>query len=221
MRTPPPAQHYQRTLTYQHPSRAGKSLYANLDSHLELELADWKKPRAYRLAALDAGQLAFTDTTLDSWPVAVVTAPADARFTTGQAQYSLREQTQGGATMRVLAFSPAGIASVTARLTCGAWSSPPVALQPANADDAAHQCVWPCLDESVPEQAVGAMPRNGLFEAPLPDGAPAACTVGLHELTIQVVDKEGRKVSRSQPFRWVVKQRECGLSYVGGTGSAC
>ena len=45
-------------------------------SALELELADWKHNRAYRLFAVDHGVFTFADVKHGEWPVVLVTFPS-------------------------------------------------------------------------------------------------------------------------------------------------
>ncbi|KAK3863323.1 hypothetical protein Pcinc_030893 [Petrolisthes cinctipes] len=48
---------------------------------LELELADWKDERVFRVAAIDHGLFSFTDVQHNTWPVILVTNPKHALFT--------------------------------------------------------------------------------------------------------------------------------------------
>lgn len=50
------------------------------EGFLELELADWKKNRMYRVLAMDHGILSFVDVPHGEWPVVVVTNPKHALF---------------------------------------------------------------------------------------------------------------------------------------------
>ena len=47
------------------------------EGHLELELADWKVNRRYRIMAIDHDLLSFTDTSYMKWPVILVTNPKE------------------------------------------------------------------------------------------------------------------------------------------------
>ncbi|KAG5331204.1 TMM62 protein, partial [Acromyrmex charruanus] len=47
---------------------------------LELELADWKDNRMYRLAAIDHGQFSFIDIKHNDWPVILITNPKNVLF---------------------------------------------------------------------------------------------------------------------------------------------
>ncbi|XP_071480961.1 transmembrane protein 62-like [Diadema antillarum] len=47
---------------------------------LELELADWKKHRKYRIMAFDHDLLSFTDVQFGQWPIVLITNPKAARF---------------------------------------------------------------------------------------------------------------------------------------------
>lgn len=50
------------------------------DSFLELEVADWKVCRKYRVAAIDHGLLSFVDIQHGVWPVVLVTNPKNSLF---------------------------------------------------------------------------------------------------------------------------------------------
>ena len=50
------------------------------EGFLELELADWKKNRMYRVLAMDHGILSFVDVPHGEWPVVIVTNPKHALF---------------------------------------------------------------------------------------------------------------------------------------------
>jgi hypothetical protein len=77
---------------------------------LELEVADFKFKRMYRVVALDNGLMSFADAAQDSWPVVVVTNPKDARTLVGRAEPvgAIRSSSH----VRVLIF-PAPNATVT------------------------------------------------------------------------------------------------------------
>lgn len=49
-------------------------------SFLELEVADWKEGRKFRVAAIDHGLLSFVDTQHGSWPIVLITNPKHALF---------------------------------------------------------------------------------------------------------------------------------------------
>lgn len=50
------------------------------DSFLELEVADWKNCRKYRVAAIDHGLLSFVDVNHGFWPIVLITNPKHALF---------------------------------------------------------------------------------------------------------------------------------------------
>ena len=84
---------------------------------LELEVGDLKDNGRFRVIVVDENRFAFADATLDEWPVAVVTQPADSRFALrGQAAPRWRDAEHG--TLRVHLFSPEPLvaAAVSARL---------------------------------------------------------------------------------------------------------
>ncbi|XP_020279068.1 transmembrane protein 62-like isoform X2 [Pseudomyrmex gracilis] len=77
---------------------------------LELELADWKDNRMYRLAAIDHGQFSFIDIKHNDWPVVLITNPKNA-----QSRMPQKENPKSVITsthVRVLAFSTVPIKSV-------------------------------------------------------------------------------------------------------------
>ena len=78
---------------------------------LELELADWKYNRAFRLLALDQGSLSFADLRLGAWPVLLPTFPKDAAY--WQPELEVLEERGEQRTVRVLVFSDVPIAGVT------------------------------------------------------------------------------------------------------------
>ncbi|XP_046474147.1 transmembrane protein 62 [Neodiprion pinetum] len=86
---------------------------------LELELADWKDNRAYRLAAIDHGQFSFIDIKHRDWPVALITNPKHALYVMPQKEnlQSIFESTH----IRVLAFSITDLKSVEVQIDNGRW----------------------------------------------------------------------------------------------------
>lgn len=50
------------------------------DSFLELEVADWKNCRRYRVAAVDHGLFSFVDVDFGNWPIVLITNPKHALF---------------------------------------------------------------------------------------------------------------------------------------------
>lgn len=50
------------------------------DSFLELEVADWKLSRKFRVAAIDHGLLSFVDVVHGDWPIVLITNPKHALF---------------------------------------------------------------------------------------------------------------------------------------------
>lgn len=50
------------------------------NSFLELEVADWKDCRKYRVAAIDHGLISFADIKHGTWPVVLITNPKHALF---------------------------------------------------------------------------------------------------------------------------------------------
>lgn len=50
------------------------------DKFFELEVADWKKGRVYRVVAVDHGLLSFVDTKFGDWPIILITNPKNTLF---------------------------------------------------------------------------------------------------------------------------------------------
>ncbi|XP_066592487.1 transmembrane protein 62-like isoform X2 [Prorops nasuta] len=86
---------------------------------LELELADWKDNRMYRLAVIDHGQFSFIDIKHQDWPIALITNPKHALYMMPQREniQSIIKSTH----IRVLAFSTKQIKSVKAQLNNNGW----------------------------------------------------------------------------------------------------
>lgn len=84
-------------------------------SALELELADWKHNRAYRLFAVDHGIFTFVDVRHGEWPVVLATFPKDSEFFLRTEKESLLHLTLRRQ-IRVLAFSDVPIANVTIQI---------------------------------------------------------------------------------------------------------
>lgn len=80
------------------------------DGHLELELADFKDHRRYRLMAFDHDLFSFADCQLHVWPVVLVTNPKDARFSLPTREPWQRARLSSH--IRLLVFSPSPIVSV-------------------------------------------------------------------------------------------------------------
>ncbi len=112
-------------------------MYASyLRGLLELELADWKDHRTYRILAFDHDLLSFADVHVDTWPAVVVTNPKDARFLVPQHEPIDRIPTSTH--IRVLAFSDTPILSVTA--TIDDWPGA-IACERVEAGPL-HACRW-------------------------------------------------------------------------------
>ncbi|XP_031628845.1 transmembrane protein 62-like [Contarinia nasturtii] len=75
--------------------------------YLELEVADWKKCRTYRVAAIDNGLFSFVDVKHGVWPVILITNPKHSLF---QIPHRNEDKIQIESThIRIMAFSPSGI----------------------------------------------------------------------------------------------------------------
>jgi len=77
---------------------------------LELELADWKENRKYRVVAVDHGLLSFADVSHGSWPVVIVTNPKNSALVAPEVEPVPAIMTSTH--VRILAFSPHGISQV-------------------------------------------------------------------------------------------------------------
>ena len=84
-------------------------------SALELELADWKHNRAYRLFAVDHGVFTFADVKHGEWPVVLVTFPKDSLFWMHSEEESLQKLKERRQ-IRVLAFSDVPVLNVTIQI---------------------------------------------------------------------------------------------------------
>ncbi|XP_054715179.1 transmembrane protein 62-like [Uloborus diversus] len=89
--------------------------------NLELELADWKENRKYRICAVDHGIFSFTDHYLNQWPLILITNPKEALMTmpTIEPLYRISKSTH----IRALVFSPHLIVSVKFQLDGGQWTN--------------------------------------------------------------------------------------------------
>ncbi|XP_012060573.1 PREDICTED: transmembrane protein 62-like [Atta cephalotes] len=86
---------------------------------LELELADWKDNRMYRLAAIDHGQFSFIDIKHNDWPVILITNPKNVLFMMPQKENleSIIKSTH----VRILAFSTVPLKTVEIQLDNDVW----------------------------------------------------------------------------------------------------
>ena len=91
----------------------------------ELELADWKENRAWRLAAIDNGLLSFTDLRHGDWPAVLVTNPKPAAMVAPGVE-NLRRVLASRA-VRVLVFSPLAVTEVAVRVDREDWRACAVA----------------------------------------------------------------------------------------------
>ena len=85
----------------------------------ELELGDWKENRRYRLLAVDNGVLSFVDVKHGDWPVVLVTNPKNSNFLAPKVEKI--ENIIESNLVRILAFSPSGITSVSVKLNNEDW----------------------------------------------------------------------------------------------------
>lgn len=99
-----------------------KQLYATqATGFLEVEVADWRASRTYRVAAVDHGLFSFTDVSLgDDWPVILITNPKPTMFAMSKIEplYRIQESTH----IRALVFSNQIIKSVQVMLDDDEWA---------------------------------------------------------------------------------------------------
>lgn len=88
---------------------------------LELELADWKDNRRYRLAAIDHGIFSFIDQNLNEWPVILITNPKHALY--GMPSIEPLSRIKKSSHIRVLTFSPNGIKFVRVQINDEPWQN--------------------------------------------------------------------------------------------------
>ncbi|XP_074091329.1 transmembrane protein 62 isoform X2 [Macrotis lagotis] len=81
---------------------------------LELELGDWKDNRRYRIFAFDHDLFSFADLVFDKWPVVLVTNPKS--FLYSSSTHEPLERLLFSTHIRILAFSPSSITSVTVKI---------------------------------------------------------------------------------------------------------
>lgn len=95
-------------------------MYSNHHSGmLELELADWKHNRMYRVAVIDQGLFSFADIQHKTWPVIVVTNPKP--LLTVQPSKEPVELMATSTHIRIFIFSPLPINSCEVKLDEGSW----------------------------------------------------------------------------------------------------
>ncbi|CAN7988432.1 unnamed protein product, partial [Ixodes hexagonus] len=87
---------------------------------LELELADWKHGRSFRVAAVDHGLFSFVDVHHRQWPIILVTNPKSALLSMPSVEPLGR--TARSTHVRVLVFSREPVAQVRMSLASGEWA---------------------------------------------------------------------------------------------------
>ncbi|KAH8030173.1 hypothetical protein HPB51_006605 [Rhipicephalus microplus] len=86
---------------------------------LELELADWKSGRLFRVAAVDHGLFSFVDVHFREWPIILVTNPKSAVMAMPGVE-PLRRITHS-THVRALVFSPTSVSEVRCSVDDGPW----------------------------------------------------------------------------------------------------
>ncbi|KAI6661829.1 Transmembrane protein 62 isoform X3 [Oopsacas minuta] len=84
------------------------------EGHMELELADWKVNRRYRIMAIDHDLASFIDANYLEWPVILVTNPKESSLSAPIVEPLIRMKFSTH--IRILIFSPYFIESVFARI---------------------------------------------------------------------------------------------------------
>uniref|UniRef100_T1K694 TMEM62 Ig-like domain-containing protein n=2 Tax=Tetranychus urticae TaxID=32264 RepID=T1K694_TETUR len=98
-----------------------KKMYATQSTgYLEIEVADWKDERMFRVASVDHGLFNFVDVKLEQWPIILVTNPKAA--IAQMPRYEPLHRISNSTHIRVLAFSPSPIDSVSVRVDNEPWS---------------------------------------------------------------------------------------------------
>lgn len=86
----------------------------------ELELADWKENRLFRVVAIDHGLLSFVDVAHKDWPIILITNPKNALY-----QSPFREPLSAmlsSTHIRILVFSPSKVVSVLLKIDDNDWA---------------------------------------------------------------------------------------------------
>lgn len=86
---------------------------------LDIEVADWRAKRVFRLAAIDHGLFSFEDFHFPTWPLILITNPKDHKFSMPQLENL--QLISRSSHIRVLVFSTSSIVSVTASIDGGQW----------------------------------------------------------------------------------------------------
>ncbi|XP_068961962.1 transmembrane protein 62 isoform X1 [Petaurus breviceps papuanus] len=81
---------------------------------LELELGDWKENRRYRIFAFDHDLFSFADLVFDKWPVVLITNPKSYLYSSST--HEPLERLLYSTHIRILAFSPSSVTSVTVKI---------------------------------------------------------------------------------------------------------
>lgn len=153
----------------------GETLHGRLPKGtLELEVADMAHRGRYRIFAFDHDVLSAVDATVGEWPVGLVTNPPESRLLSQHEPFEIvRDSTH----IRVLAFSPFGIAGVSAEIDGGGEQHGRLA------DSVPHQ--------QTPTEA------GALWVVPW---EPAKLSPGTHKLRVVVSDMEGNERVLEQDF---------------------
>ena len=144
---------------------------------LELEVPDYGWAKGFRIFAFDHDLISFIDTKLDSWPVLIITNPKDAMYLLPEKEPFHRIGSSSH--IRILAFSPEGLASSSFEIEIDGQPHPEPVTKAVQMD----------LDEGETTSPLYVARWN-----------PEKYSTGLHTITVSVMDKEGKKVTKTQQF---------------------
>ncbi|CAM1297477.1 SLC24A4 (predicted) [Pycnogonum litorale] len=88
---------------------------------LELEVADWKDNRMYRVLAIDHGLLSFVDIKFKQWPIILITNPKHSSYLSSNSEPLYRMNNSSH--IRILVFSPYVITEVMVSINKGEWKA--------------------------------------------------------------------------------------------------
>ena len=88
---------------------------------LDVEVADWRAKRIFRIAAVDHGLFSFNDVKFPTWPLILITNPKDAKF--AMPKLEPIDLIAKSTHIRALVFSTSSIVHVEASIDGGDWSN--------------------------------------------------------------------------------------------------
>ncbi|KAI1299852.1 Transmembrane protein 62 [Halotydeus destructor] len=97
-------------------------MYASQPSgFLEVEVADWKRKRKFRVAAIDHGLFSFADVTLHHWPIIIITNPKPTLY--AMPRFEPVGRIWNSTHIRTLVWSNSPLVAVNIRIDNGDWSA--------------------------------------------------------------------------------------------------